>query len=315
MTTSFYLENYSDVCYEGSSEEHCIYVCSRGFLKICDIHSILPKSGTSVRCIYNREFESCSDITTIYVCNNAIPDFVKYVDTINFKFVLVSGDSDDTIPDDVLSQDKFNEFISNDNLVHWYSQNCISDHPKMTRIPVGLDYHTMFEREYMGGGPGITPSEQEYELNTIIASARPVWERNIKCYSNSHLNNYPNSPFGYTRNDVVNDVPADVVYYEKTITKRIDSWREQVKYAFVISPNGMGMDCHRTWEAILLGCIPIVRKSAIVPLYNDIPVLVVDEWSDITQELLDRSIKTFSELEFSYDKLTMKYWVDKINGH
>ena len=31
-----------------------------------------------------------------------------------------------------------------------------------------------------------------------------------------------------------------------------------IKYTFILSPAGIGLDCHRTWEALCLGCIPIV---------------------------------------------------------
>ena len=46
------------------------------------------------------------------------------------------------------------------------------------------------------------------------------------------------------------------------------------KYQYVLSPPGHGLDCHRTWEAMLLGAIPIVvdrsyRRSG----YHLIPVL------------------------------------------
>ena len=47
--------------------------------------------------------------------------------------------------------------------------------------------------------------------------------------------------------------------------------------------------------------------------YDDLPVLIVDRWEDISQKLLDDTIETFREREFNYDKLTLKYWVDKIH--
>ena len=38
---------------------------------------------------------------------------------------------------------------------------------------------------------------------------------------------------------------------------------------------GNGEDCHRTWEAVLLGSIPIVRPSGIGNLYKDAPILIL----------------------------------------
>ena len=54
------------------------------------------------------------------------------------------------------------------------------------------------------------------------------------------------------------------------------------KALFVISPPGNGFDCHRTWEAIYFGAIPIVKTGTLAEeLYKDSPILVVDEWEEI----------------------------------
>jgi hypothetical protein len=50
---------------------------------------------------------------------------------------------------------------------------------------------------------------------------------------------------------------------------------------FVLSPPGNGPDCHRTWESMYLGAIPIVLKSAWPFNHLELPVLVVNSWSDI----------------------------------
>ena len=71
---------------------------------------------------------------------------------------------------------------------------------------------------------------------------------------------------------------------------------------------GHGMDCHRTWEALILGCIVIVKKSVLDVLYEDLPVLIVDNWSDITKELLDTTIENFKTKNFNYDKITLEYF-------
>lgn len=75
-----------------------------------------------------------------------------------------------------------------------------------------------------------------------------------------------------------------------------------------MSPYGKGMDCHRTWEALILGSIPILKSKEFVNMFKDLPVLFVNDWSDINQQLLDDTIEKFKNLTFNYDKLTLKYW-------
>jgi len=64
----------------------------------------------------------------------------------------------------------------------------------------------------------------------------------------------------------------------------------------------------------MLGCIVIVKKSVLDTLYKDLPVLIVNDWGEITQELLNKTIEKFKNTEFNLEKITLKYWVDKIKS-
>jgi len=57
---------------------------------------------------------------------------------------------------------------------------------------------------------------------------------------------------------------------------------------YTLSPRGCGEDTHRFYEAIYLDSIPIVKRTNSVydKLYNIFPCLIVDEWTDVTEELL-----------------------------
>jgi hypothetical protein len=89
----------------------------------------------------------------------------------------------------------------------------------------------------------------------------------------------------------------------------------QCEFAFVLSPHGNGLDCHRTWEALVLGCIPIVKTSKIDKLYEELPVLIVNDWSDISYHLLETTVNDFSNKKFNYEKLMLSYWINKIKSH
>jgi hypothetical protein len=60
------------------------------------------------------------------------------------------------------------------------------------------------------------------------------------------------------------------------------------KSYYTLSPRGAGEDCHRFYEAIYLDSIPIVKRTntPFDKLYNIFPCLIVDDWCDITEELL-----------------------------
>uniref|UniRef100_A0A6C0ETV7 Exostosin GT47 domain-containing protein n=1 Tax=viral metagenome TaxID=1070528 RepID=A0A6C0ETV7_9ZZZZ len=280
------------------------YISSRGFLKGCDFTSSNPISSIRRMAFYPSLDTINVKNPLIYVCNSAIPHFKNL--TINFPFILVSGDSDDTMPLDFFTKEDFEKFINNPFLLHWFSQNMVIKHPKITLLPIGLDYHTMTCLNKWGP---ITSSENQEILIKSIKQ-KPFYERTIKCYANFHFQ--MNTKHSYDRKDAIEQISKDLIYYEPNHTFRLNSWNKQKDFAFVICPHGGGYDCHRLWEALILGCIPIVKKSLIDELYEELPVLILNEWSDLSQILLEETIITFKNKQFNYDKLKHNYWLTKM---
>lgn len=294
-------------------ENNCEFVCSRGILKMCDVHSSNPIS--SIPHMHGYDFSNFQSGMSIYVASTALRDFVGWINMIPGKFVLVTGDCDICVPTDVFpNESDFIEFIENPKLLHWYSQNCVGKHKKLSQIPIGLDYHTMSMGDH-SWGPKMSPVKQEEMLKQIAQTAQPFWNRTNGCYANFQF--LMTTRFSYDRGDAINKVPSDLVYYEPTKTTRENCWITQATYAFVLSPHGNGLDCHRTWEALCLGCIPIVKTSPLDPLYTGLPVLIVSEWSDINVYLLTNTIMKFKNMklanEFQYEKLQLQYWINQIN--
>ena len=294
------------------SENNCLNICSRGILKSCDIHSSTPIS--SIRELKDYDFSKLYDGCSIYICSSAIPQFSNMLFEINCNFILVSGDCDESCPNDLFaSKEEFLTFIENPKIIHWYSQNCILlEHEKLSQLPIGLDYHTMSYSNHSWGNMS-SPIEQEQMINNIKAGAKPFYERIIKCYSNFHFS--MGTKYAYDRIDAYNNIDRNLVYYEPNRVIREKSWQTQSMFAFVLSPHGNGLDCHRTWEALCLGCIPIVKTSPLDSMYNELPVLIVNDWNDITIELLQKTVDEYKGREFRYEKLTLKYWMDMIKSH
>jgi hypothetical protein len=123
------------------------------------------------------------------------------------------------------------------------------------------------------------------------------------------------SKFGNDRHDAIRNFPADLTYYEPRPTPREHAWITQSKYAFVLSPHGNGLDCHRTWEALCLGCIPIVKTSALDPMYVGLPVLILDDWYQANETMLAQKLEELTPLFSSpecQEKLHLNYWMERI---
>lgn len=181
-------------------ENFCKYVSSRGLLKSCEIHSSEPISD--IPQIHNYDFTKLMDNSVLYIASSAIPFFVKNVfNSIENKIIIVTGDSDCTVPFDMFSSnEEFIKFIESDKILHWFAQNCIIKHSKITQIPIGLDYHTMSNQNHSWGDKS-SPLEQEMSLENIKLNSKPFYERIIKSYSNFHF--FTTTKFGYDRKDAI----------------------------------------------------------------------------------------------------------------
>lgn len=293
-------------------ESNCHYVGSRGLLKSCVHHSLNPRSSQS-SVDWGIQPHIMKDGDSVYICSSALSDFVNRVlPNIHTKFVLVTGDSDSPIPVGALSSHNFNSLINNSRLIAWFSQNLVfspKEHPKLQFLPIGLDYHTMANHE-MYWGPRTSPKTQEEEIFAVAKKARPLVERKPTAYTTFHFAIHRGS-----RWQAYHEIPQDLVYYEPNQVSRLESWNRQIEFAFVVSPPGEGLDCHRTWEALCLGCIPIMISTPLDDMFDELPVLIVKAWSDVTRELLNKTLAEYGMKEWCLDKLQLKYWTDKIGSY
>ena len=75
-------------------------------------------------------------------------------------------------------------------------------------------------------------------------------------------------------------------------------------YKFVISPEGNGIDCHRHYEALMYGCIPIIERNPLTEKkYKNLPVLWTTDYSEITEEYLNNVYEYFLKKEYDFSSL------------
>lgn len=300
-------------------ETECKWVSSRGLLKSCDRRNRQPESSS--RHIDADLLAGLQDFDVVHICSwLTITLFIKnVVPQLTKKIIVVSNDSDMDAPifekpvgvGDEIAKEEILAFINSENCVHWFTQNCSLTHPKVSAIPIGMDYHTF--KHYS------SCTTQENQLNYVSSRGKLFEMRIPKCYGNFHFG-MMNKYYTAERLSCYNDVPKELTYYEPKPVQRSITWERQSLFGFVLSPAGGGMDCHRTWEALLLGCIPIVKRFNVPcdSIYDGLPVLLVDAWSDVTEELLQKTLVEFQSKrdagEFKMERLTLQYWMEKIRS-
>lgn len=301
-------------------ENKCKIVCSRGLLKSCNFYSSNPKSSCNNDVSYlNNMLSSYNkfDGMSIYVCSNSLRFFVnKILPNINNKFVLVSGDSILCVPMEALSQKETFKLLNSSLLIRWFTQNTrIQDNNKIIQIPIGLDYHTIFSNpnhRWKKNDEPHLPIFQENILFEVIKESPFFLERKNKIYVNFSISN---DRF-HDREKSLQTISPNLLEINNNFIKRTDNWKEMSTYKFILSPFGMGMDCHRTWESIALGCVPIICAPNFRNLFDGFNVLIVNDWNEITEELLNSYLNTIGNNELNNinnEKLNLEYWVNRIN--
>lgn len=67
---------------------------------------------------------------------------------------------------------------------------------------------------------------------------------------------------------------------------------------FMICPVGNAMDCHRNWECIYMRKVPVMKRNSYLEyLFKDYPVLFVDNYSDVTEELLNSNENLYYKMQ------------------
>lgn len=85
-------------------------------------------------------------------------------------------------------------------------------------------------------------------------------------------------------------------------------------HEFVLCPRGNGIDTHRLWETLYMGSIPIVRADIAHRDWTDLPILIVNDWSDVTEDRLRATRAEFATRTWNWSKLKIGYWVQKIHN-
>lgn len=311
------------------------YVHSEGLREACDF---VVDFGTNVRApgrpmLPVRELRPFAARlgagATVHVKTDRLDKFVAHLlPELRGPVVLVTGDSD--APVDVRHRD----LLAHPKIAHWFAQNCLlpEDSPKLTRVPIGLDnpVYTKLEKR-LGFALTMllerTPFDATVTRNDIgdqgaLEAVRPTLPapalRPLRVLCTFHQNQKlvaPDLRALPPRAKAAAELAANPLchFVPRRLPQR-DCWRLHGAFTFEASPPGNGADCFRTWEALLLGTIPIVPSTALDPLYRGFPVVIVSSWAELTPTNLARWAAE-RQLELGapvLEKLSLAHWVGRI---
>ena len=231
--------------------------------------------------------DSIDEGATVYCKTDMLPFLRRHLYASGKPINLITHDSDFTINKDVFtSLNDFSEILS------WRGCNINYQHDKLKSIPLGLanDYCPITLK-----APDIMYAEEVEPRKLLYINF------------NTKTNPQDREPM-YHKFKTSNSV---TVRNPNQLEDNGEYIEDLTNHKFSICPRGNGIDTHRMWECLYLGIIPIVKDCVNIRFFEDLPILVVEDYMDLVGEdkYLEDIYTEYQSKDWNLDKLTTGYWV------
>jgi hypothetical protein len=190
----------------------------------------------------------------------------KVLPQINYSFNLITHNADKPITEEYL------DVLNDSKIIKWYGMNCNIKHDKLQPIPIGIA-----NEKWPHGNK-----------KTLLSVANTSIEKTKLVYSNFNISTNTSK-----RSDVFNIIKEKAFIDIDTETHSYQEYLIKLKsYKYTISPPGNSVDCHRIWESVYLGVIPIVEKHIALETWYDLPILFVNSFNELNEQMLNEQYET-----------------------
>ncbi len=227
--------------------------------------------------------------SVVYVLPELLSYFFSYHHPkITARYILVTHHYDYSTPG------KFAYVLDDDKLIAWFAQN-VDDffHPKLHPIPIGID----------------SRNAKASKMYLFKFRNQDIKKKHLLYMNFSTKTNFAE------RGPVYTFFSAKPFCFSPKQRQYEIYLKDLASSFFVLSPRGAGLDCYRTWEALYMGAIPVVKSSSLNPLYEGLPVIIIDQWEEVTEEFLEKKYQEIQSQTFNLEKLTQNYWYKLIRSY
>jgi len=213
---------------------------------------------------------------------------------ITARYILICHNGDVTV------DEKITNFVD-DKIIHFFAQDLVVDNEKITPIPIGIENLHFYIA-------GVVPFFKK--LQAKIINHPPL--RKDKIFFNFSISTNPEERGPAKEYFLVHPLMETV---ERFMTPRRHS-KILTTYKFVASPPGHAIESCRTWEALYLDTIPIVKDFVAMRYFKSLglPIWIVRDWKEL-EGLTEKDLAekyTSIMVNSSKEALYMDFWKKKI---
>lgn len=209
----------------------------------------------------------------VFMQTSQIPYFLNVISQLNCKVSAVIHNTDSPFTDEIY--ESMRPYV-----LKIYAVNSVTD--KAIRLPLGFRDHQYTSHHVirkLADDPEM-PRVIKCLVNFLVSTNKAIREPVFELFRDKRFCTVQD----YTHYDYGKSLDHSNT---ETMERRASFYRTLKQTRFAICPQGEGMDTHRVYECILFGVIPIVISSPLDSLYSRLPVLIVHNWNQVTEEFLD----------------------------
>ena len=259
---------------------------------------------------------SSDNAPIIFLTTHLLSDYIEIILKITKPFILITASNMDHSvpylyypPRDNNLELKCNLLLEKSELIIWITKNACIKHDKLLAFPLGPKWQ--FKSTNFFG------EDKTKHLNIFhqhcLTPEKKFYNKNLK--KNLYFNfssSTTDNPFFKSHKNIRKTIryileKKNNLQYNQNLEFH-QYIEELANYKFCISPPGAGIDTHRTWEALMVGTIPIVMTSPLDYLYKNLPVLIIDDWSKINYNFLNDIYSKMILKSYDFSILYTDYW-------
>lgn len=224
---------------------------------------------------------------------------------IKHKYLLMTNDEINKLEYDEIINKNIIDILPPNIVFIGYSISYTNFNKNYYMIPLGREINQlMLSHEYMG---------------------KTIEDRTILCYLNCGIIT-DNLWYGNIRNEIyewaktksfITMENCENIKERKLNGSMYDNYYKKIGMAkFIICPRNKTIDTYRIWDAIYLGCIPIVIMYDGFRQFLDLPILFVNSLSELfslTEESLNNIWYEYISNKWNYRKLDINFWMEYLN--